>query len=124
MLSLFPQLLDWSWYVPLVFRGFLALYLFVIAAHFIKNDKKQNAEQLANALLGAILLILGLAFLFGIAVQIAGVIGFSLALIAMFLKNRHAKEMEESLWFYALIGLVAFSLIFLGAGPYAFDLPL
>ena len=123
MLSLFPELLDWSWYTPLLFRGFIVIYLFAIATTLLrKNDK--GDKKLADRLLSALLSILALALLFGIYVQVIGVIGFSLGMAAFFFRKRYHKELKESGWFYILITLTSLSFVFLGAGPYAFDIPL
>lgn len=123
MLSLFPELLDWSWYTPVLFRGFIFVYLMTIAIGLLRKQH-QNNEKLADIGFSTLFILLSLLLLLGIYVQIIGVVGFSLAMTALFFKKRYAKELQESRWFYILIGLVSLSLVFLGAGPYAFDIPL
>jgi hypothetical protein len=126
MLSLFPDLLDWSWYVPLIFRIFLGTYCCYIGwtlAHEERGEKSER-DDLAWAGMRTILILLGLSFVFGVVVQVLGAIGFALALFALFLRYRHSPHARESTAFYLLIGIVSLSLIFLGAGPHAFDLPL
>ena len=125
MLSLFPQLLDWSWYVPFFLRMFLAFYTIGLGVAFIKKNKE--AEQKDNftwTAFGILVIALGFLYLLGIYTQIAGVIGFSLSLVALAIKRKYSELAPEPIKFYVLIGLVSLTLLFLGAGPYAFDLPL
>lgn len=81
-------------------------------------------DRLAWIFLGVILLCFGLLFVAGLYVQALGSTGFALALIALYLRWRKSPHARESSQFYLLIGLVSLSLVFLGPGPYAFDLPL
>jgi len=125
MLSFFPQLLDWSWYVPLVFRIFLAVYLFAIGYSFAKAPKdEKGGDGAAWMVFGILLIALSVLLFVGIYAQIAGTIVFVISLIAMYFKYRKAQFTPESEKFYLLVGLVALSLVFLGTGPYAFDIPL
>ena len=125
MLSLFPELLDWGWYVPFFFRIFLACYILSAGYCFIKlGFTKESQNGSAHRMLGGLLVILGLGFLIGIAVQPLGAVGFVTALVACYFKNKKSSFTTESVNFYLLIGLVSLSLVFLGPGPYSFDLPL
>ncbi|MEK7118303.1 MAG: hypothetical protein AAB869_01715 [Patescibacteria group bacterium] len=129
MLSLFPELLDWSWYVPFVFRLFLGAYCCYIGwkgFHFIAKENAGAESDEGSAWTGmrTILFILGFSFVTGVIVQVLGSIGFTLAMFALFLRFKNSPHAEEPLQFYLLIGIVSLSLIFLGPGPYAFDLPL
>lgn len=124
MLSLFPELLDWSWYVPFFFRVFLGAYLLCIAGMLIKKrELVKNNDALAFFMGGILLILLALSFLIGAFVQAVGAVGFALAMVALFLKRKHTQG-TESVPFYLLIGFVSLSLVFLGPGPYSFDLPL
>lgn len=123
MLSLFPELLDWSWYTPILFRGFITIYLFTLAFELFRKHHKGD-KKLADAGFALLLTIIALSLLLGVYVQIVGAIGFSLSMTALLFKGRYKKELPESAWFYTLLGLTSLSLVFLGAGPYAFDLPL
>lgn len=123
MLSLFPELLDWSWYTPLLFRGFLVIYLSTIAFTLLRKHHAGN-EKFADVGFGTLLVLLVLTYLLGIYIQIGGAIGFSLAMTALVFRKRYKKDLNESGWFYLLLALVSLSFVFLGAGPYAFDIPL
>lgn len=123
MLSLFPELLDWSWYTPLLFRGFLVIYLFTFAITLLRKHHTGN-EKLADIGFSLFLTLLALIYLLGIYIQVGGAVGFSIAMTALFFRRHHKKELKESGWFYLLVALVSLSFVFLGAGPYAFDIPL
>ena len=125
MLSLFPQLLDWGWYVPLIFRIFLGFYFFSVGYSFTRESQtKSGQDGLAWLTLGVLIILLCLGFFLGVYVQIVGVIGFTLSLLAIYFKQKNVSFTPESVKYYLLIGLVSLSLLFLGAGPHAFDLPL
>lgn len=126
MLSLFPELLDWSWYVPLAFRLFLGAYLLYAGWTFAQQEGRavEKDDHASWVLLGVLLALFGLLFAIGLYVQALGGTGFVLAMFAFFLRWKHSSHTQESPAFYLLIGIVSLSLVFLGPGPYAFDLPL
>ncbi|OGZ12994.1 MAG: hypothetical protein A3C93_03770 [Candidatus Lloydbacteria bacterium RIFCSPHIGHO2_02_FULL_54_17] len=125
MLSLLPELLDWGWYVPLIFRLFLGIYLIGAGWAFTKKQEGPKDRNNVPAFIGGgvALILLGLFFIAGIFVQALGAIGLVLAITAFYFRRRdiHAAETPQ---FYLLIGIVSFSLVFLGPGPFSFDLPL
>lgn len=126
MLSLFPDLLDWSWYVPLVFRIFLGVYCCYIGWRFMWKEGRsgQERDRFAWISFGILLVVFGTMFVFGLYTQALGSSGFVFSIFALLLRWKKFPQMPESFQFYLLIGLVSLSLVFLGAGPYAFDLPL
>jgi uncharacterized membrane protein YphA (DoxX/SURF4 family) len=124
MLSLFPELLDWSFYVPLFFRIFLSCYLLMAGNTLIKNNTRKDTEKLAWEIFGSLIMAIGLFLLLGIYTQVFGTIAFVISLLAIYFKKHKSHDTPESIAFYLLFGLLSLSLLFLGAGPYAFDLPL
>ncbi|HEY9585069.1 MAG TPA: hypothetical protein VJJ02_00550 [Candidatus Paceibacterota bacterium] len=126
MLSLFPDLLDWSWYVPFVFRVILGAYFCHIGFTLIQHEghTEHKNDRSTWIFLGALLFLLGLLFVVGLYAQALGSTGFALSLFALYLRAKKSHHVRESLQFYFLFGIVSLSLVFLGAGPYAFDLPL
>jgi uncharacterized membrane protein YphA (DoxX/SURF4 family) len=128
MLSFFPELFDWSWYVPFAFRLFLAYYLIKTGWGFTRSgDPDHERDKFVWASWGAILIALGGMFLVGLATQVVAAVGFVVALFAAETKQFHLhyeRYVPESFTFYFLLALVSLSLVFLGPGPYAFDLPL
>jgi uncharacterized membrane protein YphA (DoxX/SURF4 family) len=69
-------------------------------------------------------MMIGLFLLVGVYTQVFGVITFVISLLAIYFKKQKSHDTPESIAFYALFALLSLSLLFLGAGPYAFDLPL
>jgi len=124
MLSLFPELYDWSWYVPFFFRMFLAAYLISLGYEFALRGDREKTGRLTFGLLGGLFILISACFFIGLYTQLAAAAGFSLAVLALFTRSRHPFIGRESNVFYILIGIVSLSLIFLGPGPFAFDLPL
>lgn len=128
MLSFFPELYDWSWYVPFFFRIFLAWYFISVGYAFAKQgDDEHSKDRLVWAIWGALLVGVGVSFLIGVFIQFAGVIGFSFGMLAMGVKRFHTfyeRYTRESFAFYGLLSLVSLSMVFLGPGPFAVDLPL
>lgn len=119
MLSLFPNLFDWSWYVPFIFRIFLGYYFFNLGLHTLKKS-----DSVAWKLLGGISSLMGVLFVLGVFAQLIGLISGFLSLFLATSQKEHPRLKLESSVFYVLLSLVAFSLLFLGAGPHAIDLPL
>ncbi len=124
MLALFPELLDWGFAVPFFFRIFLGCYLLRAGWRLIKHIPHPQEDRLAFIMLGILIDLLGVMLLVGIHTQVTGATVGIIALIAPFLKKKKFPTIHESISFYFLFALVAFALIFLGAGIHAFDLPL
>lgn len=125
MLSLFPDLFDWSFYVPFLFRIFLSCYVIAVGYSFFKKSiAETEKDKLSWGILGGLLIILALCLLVGLFIQVMGAITFVVSLIALYTKKYIIKEIDESTTFYLLFALVGLSLVFLGPGPFAFDLPL
>lgn len=118
MLSLFPTLLDWNWYVPFLFRIFLGYYFFNIGLVMMKKS-----DESAWKLLGILSVLAGILFVIGIYIQLLGVVAFISALALTYTRKK-VRFLHESATFYTLLAIVSLSLLFLGAGPYAVDLPL
>lgn len=127
MLSLFPDLLDWSFYVPFFFRIFLSCYIIWIGSGIFKKgvaESKNGGDGLSWWILSGLLIILALSLLVGLFVQACGAITFVISILAIYAKHRNISEAHESVSFYLLFALVGISLVFLGPGPFAYDLPL
>ena len=119
MLSLFPSLFDLSWYVPLFFRIFLGYYFFNLGLYIAKKGSSPKWRMT-----GWVSSILGIFFILGLLTQLSGLISSIFAIYLSKKKNHKTDLIKESHTFYALIALVSLSLLFLGSGPYAIDLPL
>jgi uncharacterized membrane protein YphA (DoxX/SURF4 family) len=90
----------------------------------IKNKARKDTEKLAWEIFGSLIMAIGLFLLLGIYTQVFGTIAFVISLLAIYFKKHRSHDTPESIAFYTLFALLSLSLLFLGAGPYAFDLPL
>jgi membrane protein implicated in regulation of membrane protease activity len=127
MVSLFPDLFDWSFYVPFFFRVFLSIYIIGVGYSFFKKSTastEKSEDTLSWGILGGLLILLASCLLIGAVVQVAGAVVFAVSLLAIYAKKYNLKEIDETTTFYLLFALVGISLVFLGPGPFAFDLPL
>ena len=124
MLSLFPDLLTWSWNVPFVFRIYLGIYALMMAYTLYKKGKVSGQERWNWYVISVLLLAMGTGYIVGIYAQALGAIGFVSSLIGFYLRGSQKELFHESVSFYLLLSLVSLSLVFLGAGPHAIDLPL
>ncbi len=132
MLSLFPQILFLAPFSATLLRlaaGLVFLYL----AYFHYTDRRAVSEELSKLIGGASVicilysfleLAIGVALFVGAWTQLAALLGFVIA-FKMLLIRRSMREIKPlSQLSYALLAVICLSLLFTGAGIFAFDLPL
>ncbi len=130
MLNPFPELLNWSFFAPFVLRVILGFYFIAISHKTYKRGRHSQArhphkdEKTAYGILSAIKFIVGIFLVIGLYTQVTAAVAVAFGIVALWLKAKKSHETPESGWFYILATGVALSLIVLGAGPFAFDLPL
>jgi uncharacterized membrane protein YphA (DoxX/SURF4 family) len=125
MLSVFPSLYNYSFFVPAILRLFLAIYLFRAAYGNFLNMKVAEPDKKSTILfwtafkaLGAILMLLGLF------IQPAALLLAASTLAVIFLRKKHAFAQKYPAEFYWLLIAVYVTLALLGPGPWSIDLPL
>ncbi len=118
MLSIFPELLNYSQLAPVILRIALAVVFlyFGYLSFKIEGNKYSKAE-------GAIKIIIGLFLLAGFLTQIAAFLA-SLAMIAEAIKEKMAGGFIKRKVLKFLIFAIGVSLALLGPGLLAIDLPL
>lgn len=130
MLNPFPELLNWSFFAPLLLRVALGFYFVVLAVQTYKRGLQSPArhphrnDHVTYATLALVELVVGALLVIGVYTQIAAAVAVAFGIVAITLKLKHSHETRESMWFYVLATTLALSLIVLGAGAYAVDLPL
>lgn len=130
MLNPFPELFAWSFFAPLFLRVVLGFYFVALARTTYKRGTHSPArhphqnDRAAYAILALVELVVGILLVLGLYTQIVAAIGVAFGFIALWLKAGRSHEAPESTWFYLLATTVALTLIVLGAGIFAFDLPL
>lgn len=134
MLSLFPTLLSYNLVVPFVFRLVSGLTFVVFGYRTFTERRGENAVRFErfNLKPGAVWLwalasvemVGGMLLLAGLFTQSAALV-LSLILVAgLIAKQKNPQSLELSPDILFLLFLITASLLFLGPGFYAFDLPL
>lgn len=133
MLNTFPYLLTYGLVAPFILRvvlGGIFLYFGYVkitrmgqTAHILSYLNIPNPAIMARAL-GFIQAIAGLALIAGFLTQIAAIIILVISLSGLYIKIKHSKLIDRGVSFYLLAIIIALSLIFTGAGFWAFDMPL
>lgn len=127
MPSLFPELFAWGFFVPTLFRLLLAGYLFSYGLRVYRNrssEAKNSHEAAAYRIFGFLLVALAVFLLAGYMVQVAAAITVSLGILALWFHERHSPDAPQTRAFYIFATAMALSLIVLGPGAFAIDLPL
>lgn len=131
MLNTFPSLLSFAIFVPFVFRICVALFLLEIVIALkhkaaFASYYREGGYPLARFIPWKLQVLAAMA-----AVLLA--IGFLTqitALVALFVvlsvgnANKQAHTIKHSESAFAFVALICLSLLFLGAGAFAFDIPL
>lgn len=133
MLNVFPDLLSFALLAPFILRltvGITFMYISFFAIYknrqsFFEYYKKHHYPLpiILTWFFGVLNLIVGLSLVIGFLTQIAVIVGIYL-LVSLSLCDQEIKSFQFQKSFYVLLGIVCFSLLFLGAGAFAIDLPL
>ncbi|MDP6387914.1 MAG: DoxX family protein [Candidatus Pacebacteria bacterium] len=137
MLNTFPNLLFLGLLSPFLIRITVGLMFLWIGYSYLFKDRVTATNQVANrwpklaisiVWFGGILeIITGFFLIAGFLTQIAAIAGVLIAIDALFVKWLYKdlnKVAKYSKMFYILMLVASLSLIFSGAGAFAFDLPL
>lgn len=133
MLSLFPGLLYLAPLATALLRiaaGFALLYTsyeFVRTREVIAHTKVMIVGHIPEwlTLLGALIIFVsGALLVIGLYTQAVAIVGMILALKHMVFARRYPQIMPLSSGAGALLFIICLSLLFSGAGAFAFDLPL
>jgi uncharacterized membrane protein YphA (DoxX/SURF4 family) len=135
MLSVFPDLLFiGSALAPLVLRVTLALALFGLFRYHQKHKNaalvvsiapylKSYAKEIYTIGTYGILIVSALLFI-GLLTQVAALLGAVICLKMLYFKKHYPEIAPESKNYYILLLVISLIVVFTGAGPYAFDIPL
>lgn len=134
ILNTFPDLLTYSQISPFILR--VVLGLIVLNLGYLKLKKESQAWQelfrtihlepakILVKILALIEIIGGLMLIVGAYTQITSIIFSILFFCEAVLEYRDSVLEKRNITFYILMFAISISLIFLGAGAFAFDLPL
>lgn len=130
MPSLFPELFTYSLLAVTVLRVFVSLYFVLFATRHLLIPLEQTSEHssappiIIVRALGIIEAGIGLLLFVGFATQPAALAGGVVVLLLLRYARGARKIAPHGNSLYALLFVVCVSLIFLGPGLLAFDLPL
>ncbi len=134
MLNVFPDLLNLSFFAPLLLRIALGVVFLDFGRHTLGRGRGQHGA-LFEALglkqghryvtpFAVIEIVLAVMLIVGIYTQVAALAVFILSLEGYYLKGKHGQHIEHRRHLFFLTAIIAFSLLLTGAGALAFDLPL
>jgi len=119
MLSLFPSLLAFEQIAPFLLRVTLAI-VFLFWAY-----RKLRVGGSTVGMLYAILeALIGISLIFGFYMQLGALIAAIILGIRLLRKIGSKSFFTDGVNYYFLLFVIALSLLFLGAGAFAFDMPL
>lgn len=133
-LNPFPELLTFGIVAPAFIR--LAIAVFFINFGWDKLTKEREHKLtffesiglkpagVYVTLLGILQIIIGLTLIVGIFTQIAAILAAVILLVSFIIKKRHPEMLFTPSSVYALLFIMAISLLLTGAGIPAIDLPL
>ncbi len=131
MLSTFPTLLAFGILVPFIIRLTVAFFLFGIVRSFSKKilitnyfiGNKYPGAQFLPTLLQIAVAVSGFFILIGLFTQIAALVAIYL-IITVGNINKEVRITRHSSSTFNYLAIMCVLLLFLGAGIFAFDLPL
>lgn len=134
MPSLFPDLFIYGFFVPTVLRLTLGA-AFISLGFFKLKNTRQTAKYFGNIGIkpakfsaitaGVLEFTAGLFLVIGFLVQLASLIIAVIMLLSLFIVWKKGKSaLPHGYRFYFLYFIIAVSLLFLGPGAFAIDLPL
>lgn len=123
MLSLFPELFTYQQIAPFILRIVLALIFIGSGYSKLFKARLETTKLFQSILVGLIELISGLFFLFGFLTQAVAIL-VSILVLTTILKVKIKQGFLGGYDFDLLILTCALSLLVLGPGIFAIDLPL
>lgn len=133
MLSVFPSLLDYSFFAPTVLRVAAGCVLFLVAYTLWKQRALIAQERFPvivtcppwlTGMSSFVIAVIGFLLVAGMWTQIAALAGALVALKGIFFGQRYRTVVPLPLSTNVLLLVILLSLVVTGAGALAFDLPL
>ena len=134
MLNPFPILLSFALLAPFILRVVAGIVFINLGFLKITRERKRwtllleflgfKPSQKVIVVLGGIEMVGGFFILAGAFTQITALIFSVILLIEVFVEYKEESILSRNIVFYLLMFAITLSLIFSGAGFFAFDLPL
>jgi uncharacterized membrane protein YphA (DoxX/SURF4 family) len=122
LVSLFPSFLTYAQVGPLLIRLVLGITLAYFGYEKIKNHGTSSGSN--SRLYGAIEIFISIFLIVGLYTQLAALLNAIILVIKLGFKINDKKFLSDGVNYYILLLIMAISLLFTGAGFWAFDLPL
>lgn len=134
MLNPFPELLTYSLLAPFILR-IVAGFIFINLGVLLYQQEKQRwlisckalkipKPEIAVKIFGSLEIIGGFMFIFGIYTQVAAIVLALFTFAESYIEYKDSTILKRNLVFYVMLFSITLSLLFSGAGKFAFDLPL
>ncbi|MBI2086760.1 MAG: DoxX family protein [Candidatus Zambryskibacteria bacterium] len=134
MLSLFPDLLNYSFLAPFILRVVIGLIFIDLGFLIFKSEKKRWVASFETLglhpvsffvpLYGVLQTVGGILLLIGLWTQAAALAFAILTGVELYIEWRAREVLKRDIVFYILIFAASVSLLLTGPGAYAIDLPL
>lgn len=126
MFSVFPAMLVYYLFGAFLLRMAAAVALFYFATQSFLSTRNGSSAKLkyASWALVAAEVAVGVLLFIGLYTQAAALAGMIIAAVLKVLSFWHLPPVSYSKVTYFLLFMICFALLFLGAGAFAFDLPL
>lgn len=134
MLNPFPELLFYSMIAPFLIRVVAGFVFIDMGLLLFKGEKERwifslktlniPRAETAVKILGLIEVIGGILLVVGLYVQIVAMIFAILTFVEIYIEYKNPNIIKRNFVFYLLILSICLSLLFSGAGAFAFDIPL
>jgi uncharacterized membrane protein YphA (DoxX/SURF4 family) len=122
MPSLFPYLFTFEQLAPLLLRLILGITL----AYFgYRKMRERGTSSGSNSVIyGATEIVIGIFLIIGLFTQLAALLNVAILIIKIGFKIRDRAFLTDGINYYLLLLVIAISVVLLGPGWFAFDLPL
>lgn len=134
MLNPFPDLLTYSLLSPFILRVVAGLIFANLGFLAFKNEKerwiaslstlKVPSPELSVKIIGGIEIAGGVMLILGFYTQIAALVLGLLTFAETYIEYKEPEILKRNIVFYIMLLAILISLLFSGAGAFAFDLPL
>ncbi len=122
MPSLFPYLFTYDQAAPFILRLILGITLAYFGYRKIQKRGKSSGSN--TIIYGAIEILVAIFLIIGLFTQLAAMINAVILVIKLGYKIRDKAFLTDGINYYILLLVIALSVIVLGPGWFAFDLPL
>lgn len=134
MLNTFPDLLTYSLLAPLILRAVAGLIFIDLGILLFKSEKeswlaslsvlKVPNPKIALRILGIIEIVSGAMLILGFYTQLTALVLALFTFAESYIEYKAPIILKRNFVFYVMLLAILISLLFSGAGAFAFDLPL